>query len=56
MDSQQSLGIDIRSKQDQLMNKFSQLTRNESVEMSIDLFYLLKASNVPMTLFDRIMS
>ena len=43
-------------KEDQLVNPFNQLTLNESNEMSIDLFYLLNASNSPLILFDRIMS
>ena len=38
------------------MNRFNKLTLNESDEMSIDLFHILKAFNVPRIIFDRIMN
>ena len=55
MDSKQYSSIDIRSKQDELINQFNQLTLNERDEMSIDLFHLLKAFNAPLIFFDMIM-
>ena len=54
--SQHSSSIYIRSKQDEFMNQFNQLTLNESDEISIDLFHLLKASNKSLILFNSFMS
>ena len=47
---------DIRQEQDELINRFDKLTLNETDEMSIDLFHILKVSNAPMVMFDRIMN
>ena len=46
--------IDLRSQQDLLTKRFSGLSLSKSEEMEIDLFHLLKASNAPLILFDRI--
>ena len=46
--------IDLRSQQDLLTKRFSGLSLLKSEEMEIDLFHLLKASNAPLILFDRI--
>jgi len=48
--------LDIRSQQDQLSKRFSTLTLSQSDEMEIDLFHMLKASNAPLILFDRIIN
>ena len=45
--------LDIRQEQDELMNRLNKLTLNESDEISINLFNILKASNTPMIKFDR---
>ena len=45
---------DMRTQQDDLLKRFKQLTMNESDEISIDLFHLLKALNSPLIMFDRI--
>ena len=47
---------DMRTQQDDPLKRFKQLTMNESDEISIDLFHLLKASNAPIIMFDRIIS
>ena len=48
--------LDIRSQQDTLSKRFSTLTLSQSDEMEIDLFHMLKASNAPLILFDRIIN
>ena len=45
---------DIRDNQKILSKRFSELTFNPIDEMTLDLYHLLKASNVPLILFDRI--
>ena len=55
-DPQLSKTTDIRTQQDDLMNRLKQLTMNDNDEISIDLFHILKASNAPLIMFDRIIS
>ena len=45
---------DICKEQDELSKRFSQLKLTKSNEMQLDLFHLLKASNAPLVMFDRI--
>ena len=45
---------DIRGDQEELNKRFSQLNLTRTNEMQLDLFHLLKASNAPLILFDRI--
>ena len=45
---------DIRQEQDELSKRFSKLNITGNNEMQLDLFHLLKASNAPLILFDRI--
>ena len=45
---------DIRADQEELSKRFSQLKLTKNNEMQLDLFHLLKASNAPLILFDRI--
>ena len=47
---------DIRTQQDELMNRFGELTMSESDEISIDSFHLMKASNSPLIVSERIIS
>ena len=46
--------IDIREEQKELSKHFSKLSFHQSDELMIDLFHILKASNAPLILFDRI--
>ena len=46
--------IDIREEQKALLTHFSKLSFYKSDEIMIDLFHILKASNAPLILFDRI--
>ena len=46
---------DIREEQDELSIRFSKMNVTRNNEMQLDLFHLLKASNAPLILFDRIM-
>ena len=48
--------VDIRSKQVTLNKHFVSISLIEIDEMEIDLFHLLKASNAPLILFDRIIA
>ena len=45
---------DIRADQEELSKRFSQLKLTNNDELQLDLFHLLKASNAPLILFDRI--
>ena len=45
---------DIRGEQDEFNKRFSQLSVTQSDGMQLDLFHLLKSSNAPLILFDRI--
>ena len=45
---------DIREEQDELSIRFSKINVTRNNEMQLDLFHLLKASNAPLILFDRI--
>lgn len=47
-------GVDVRQLQRQIKLKYDTLTLNDLELMSIDLFHILRASNAPMSLFDRI--
>ena len=38
---------DIRTQQDELINRFGKLTTSESDEISIESFHLMKVSNFP---------
>ena len=46
---------DIHEEQDELSKQFSKIKVTRNNEMQLDLFHLLKASNAPLVLFDRIM-
>ena len=46
--------FDIREEQKALLKHFSKLRFHKSDEIMIDLFHILKASNAPLVLFDRI--
>ena len=46
--------VDIRSQQETLNKRFDALTFSAADEMEIDLFHMLKASNAPLILFDRV--
>ena len=48
--------LDITSDQTDLLKRFSKIKLNSTDIMQIDLFHLLKASNAPLVLFDRIIS
>ena len=46
--------IDITAKQKTMMKRFKKMKFTHSDEASIDLFHILKSSNVPLVMFDRI--
>ena len=48
--------MDIRSQQEALNKRFSTLTMSKADGLEIDLFHLLKASNAPLILFDRVIN
>ena len=48
--------VDIRSQQENLNKRFASLTLSPAAEMEIDLFHMLKASNAPLILFDRVIN
>ena len=45
----------IYEEQNELSKRFSKVNVTRNNEMQLDLFHLLKASNAPLVLFDRIM-
>ena len=47
---------DIRLQQEQLTKRFNQMTMSKLDVMEIDLYHLLKSSNAPLILFDRIIN
>ena len=46
--------IDITKEQDDIMRRFSEASFTHTEEACIDLFHILKTSNVPLIMFDRI--
>ena len=48
--------VDVRSQQETLNKRFATLTLSKADEMEIDVFHLLKASNAPLILFDRVIN
>ena len=45
---------DLRLEQEKLNKRFSKINITKSNEMQLDLFHILKASNAPLVMFDRI--
>ena len=46
--------VDITEQQESMNKRFSKITYTHSEEACMDLFHLLKTSNVPLVMFDRI--
>ena len=46
--------VDIRKEQNDMVKRFSYMKFTESDEASLDLFHIMKSSNVPLVMFDRI--
>ena len=46
--------IDITEEQDEMNKRFSKMKFTHSDEASMDLFHIMKTSNVPLVMFDRI--
>ena len=46
--------LDIRENQIKMNKRYSQMTFSHTEEACMDLFHLLKTSNVPLVIFDRI--
>ena len=46
--------IDITEEQNQMRNRFDQIKFTHTDEACIDLFHIMKTSNVPLVMFDRI--
>ena len=51
-----NVAFDIRVEQKALEKRFSSMTLTSSKKMQIDLFHMLKASNAPLSMFDRIIN
>ena len=46
--------VDITKEQNDMVKRFSNMKFTQSDEASLDLFHIMKSSNVPLVMFDRI--